>query len=107
MKRVIIESPFAGGLLRRWRNRRYARRALRDSCMRGEAPFASHLLYTQALDEGDPRERNIGITAGLEWGRDADATVVYADLGISRGMSLGITWARACCRPIEYRYIGR
>ena len=44
MRRVIIESPYAGFVKR---NEDYARECLRDSLMRGEAPIASHLLYTQ------------------------------------------------------------
>ena len=35
----------------------YARACLRDSLLRGEAPIASHLLYTQpvaSLDDSDP-----------------------------------------------------
>lgn len=59
MRRVILESPFAGNLWGRWRNRGYARRCLRDSVLRGEAPLVSHLLYTQALDDADPYERKM------------------------------------------------
>ena len=33
----------------------------------------------------------------------ADATVVYADHGISRGMEIGIEDAKLANRPIEYR----
>ena len=44
MERVIIESPFAGDVDR---NLRYARAAMRDCLLRGESPYASHLLYTQ------------------------------------------------------------
>lgn len=103
MKRAILESPFAGNIWVRWRNRVYARACLRDSCLRGEAPLASHLLYTQCLDDSDPQERLIGIEAGLAWGGLADATVVYQDRGISRGMRLGIERAQAEDRPVEYR----
>lgn len=61
----------------------YAREALRDSLLRGEAPIASHLLYTQkgVLDDRIREERGLGIAAGLAWGV-AEMTVVYADLGI-------------------------
>ena len=103
MRRVILESPFAGNLLQRWLNRRYARRCLRDSCLRGESPLASHLLYTQALDDSDPEERRIGIEAGLAWGPLADATAVYTDRGISPGMQKGIDRARQEGRPVEWR----
>src|SRR5690606_40243334 len=54
---VIVESPYAAKeFFDRVRNQDYARAALRDSLLRGEAPFASHLLYTQAgvLDDDIP-----------------------------------------------------
>jgi hypothetical protein len=74
---------------------------------RGEAPIASHLLYTQPgiLDDTTPVERNWGIEAGLAWKRVADASVVYTDLGISRGMQHGIDAAKASGLPVEYRSI--
>lgn len=103
MRRVILESPFAGNVWQRWLNRRYARRCLRDSCLRGEAPLASHLLYPGALDDADPKERALGIEAGLEWGRFAEATVVYVDRGVSFGMQMGVQRARDERRPVEYR----
>ena len=99
---MIVESPSKGfGNL----NVEYARRALRDSLLRGEAPTASHLLYTQpgVLDDDDVNERSMGIEAGLAWGRVAEATVVYVDLGISEGMRKGITRALHEGRPVEYR----
>jgi hypothetical protein len=92
MRRVILESPFAGNLIQRWLNRRYARRCLHDCLKRGEAPFASHLLYTQpgVLRDGMALEREQGIRAGLIWGEQAQATVVYVDRGISAGMLRGM-----------------
>lgn len=103
MRRVIIESPFAGNFFQRWRNRRYARKCMLDSLSRGEAPFASHLLYTQVLDDSHPADRSLGILVGLLWGRQADATVVYIDRGISEGMKKGMGAAHAAGRPIEFR----
>lgn len=102
MRRVILESPFAGDVAR---NERYARAAMADCLRRGEAPYASHLLYTQpgVLDDGKPDERTLGIEAGLEWGRVADATVVYMDLGVSNGMAMGIARAGREGRPVEMR----
>lgn len=102
MRLVIIESPFAGDV---GRNETYARAAMRDCLIRDEACFASHLLYTQpgVLDDADPDERRKGIAAGLAWGDRADATVVYTDLGISRGMAEGIDRAKVARRPIEMR----
>jgi len=106
MRLVILESPYAArGRQSLEGNLLYARRAMRDCLRRGEAPFASHLLYTQdfVLDDSVPAERALGIAAGLEWGRVAQATVVYTDRGISPGMQAGIDAARAAGRPVEFR----
>lgn len=104
-RRVIVESPYAGDIER---NVRYARAAVRDCLMRGEAPLASHLLYTQPgiLRDDDRRERDVGIEAGLSWVSVAEATVVYEDLGVSLGMKIGIARAEAAGRPVERRVLG-
>lgn len=102
MRRVILESPYAGDVDG---NLIYARACVRDSLLRHEAPIASHLLYTQPgiLNDDDQSERQHGIDAGLAWGMVADATVVYIDKGISRGMQYGIGKALKQKRPVEYR----
>lgn len=97
---VIIESPFAGDIVK---NRSYANACLRDSLLRGESPFASHILYTEALDDTIPAERSVGIEAGLVIGRHASKTIIYTDLGISEGMQYGINKANRNGRRIEYR----
>lgn len=99
---VIIESPFAGDVEK---NTRYARACVRDSLLRGEAPIASHLLYTQEgiLNDDVPAERQHGIDAGLAWRTVAQASVVYTDLGISKGMEYGIKAAQDAGVPVEYR----
>ena len=106
MKLVIIESPFAATTTEQAaRHIAYARAALRDSLLRGEAPFASHLLYTQpgVLDDKDELERFVGIEAGLAWGPEADMVAVYEDLGVSHGMQLGIIRAQERCATVVYR----
>jgi hypothetical protein len=102
MRLVILESPFAGNVEE---NIKYARECVRDSLSRGEAPIASHLLYTQpgVLNDGDPKERQWGIDAGLAWKAVAHGSVVYTDLGISRGMEYGIFAAKNAGIPVEYR----
>jgi len=100
---VIVESPFAGEVEA---NVAFARACMLDCLRRGEAPFASHLLYPQVLDDLDPEERRQGIEAGLAWGERAEATVVYTDRGISGGMELGIERARKADRPVEFRTLG-
>lgn len=104
MKRVIIESPYAGDVER---NLEYGRACLRDSLMRGESPIASHLLLTQqgVLDDIYPTERRLGIKAVLAWCEVSDGTVVYADYGVSAGMLQGIDRAQALDKPVEYRHI--
>ena len=111
MRRVIVESPYRGdpgtpyGDLER--NLAYLDAALADCLARGEAPFASIPLYARPgiLDDTVPAERSLGIEAGLTWGRQAEATVVYVDLGISPGMQLGIERATQEGRPVEKRSI--
>lgn len=105
MRRVIIESPYAGDVEA---NIAYALRCVRDSLERGEAPFASHLLYTQpgVLRDDIEVERWWGIEAGLEWMRSAEASIVYTDRGISSGMRHGIAAAQQAGVPVEYRSIG-
>ena len=105
MKLTIIESPYAGDVAR---NLRYARAALRDSLLRGEAPIASHCLYTQpgVLDDTLPDERRRGIAAGHAWMEVAQCVAVYGDLGISEGMRQGVAEAEARKVPVVYRTIG-
>lgn len=102
MKLVILESPYAGDIET---NIKYARACVRDSLSRGEAPIASHLLYTQQgiLRDDVPEERWWGINAGLAWKVVAETTIVYTDLGISSGMQHGIDAALEANISVEYR----
>ncbi len=100
MQLVIVESPYAGDVAR---NERYARACLRDCLQRGEAPFASHLLYPQVLDDDKPGDRTLGMDAGWAWMGEADAVVVYTDFGISGGMEAGIRRAQEAEIPVYYR----
>ena len=104
MKRVILESPYAGDIEK---NVEYARACVRDSLSRGEAPIASHLLYTQPgiLHDEIEEERQWGIDAGLAWKEVAELHVVYVDYGISSGMQYGIDFAVEHDIPVEQRKI--
>jgi hypothetical protein len=91
MKIAVIESPYRSETdweLRR--NLAYARALVAHVTLRGDAPVASHLLITQALDDRDPAQRKRGIEAGLALLRVADVHVFGIDLGISSGMELAI-----------------
>ncbi len=109
MRRVVIESPFGGTDEEVRRNIKYARACVADSLKREEAPYASHLLFTQPgiLDDNVPEERKWGINAGLWITRDFDLTAVYCDLGKSKGMLHGIENAKVLHRPIEERFLGK
>jgi hypothetical protein len=89
VRRVVIESPYSGDVAA---NVAYARACVRDSLRRGEAPIASHLLYTQdgILRDSIPEERSLGMRAGWEWYGCADAIVFYLDRGWSGGMLRGL-----------------
>ena len=105
MKRVIVESPYAGNVER---NIEYARACFRDCLLRGESPFASHLLYTQPgiLDDKISSERDLGIAAGFAWRNVSHVTVVYTDLGVSSGMQFGIDHAKRNGLAIVFRSLG-
>ena len=101
--RVVLESPYAGEVEE---NRIYALACLRDMFNRGEAGFASHLLYPRFLEAYNNRERAEGITAGHVWVPAAHKVVVYTDLGLSGGMVAGIKVAEEHGVPIERRKLG-
>lgn len=105
MKLVCIESPFAGSWFQRWMNVRYAKACMRHSLKMGEYPIASHLLYTRRgiLRDEVPRERKLGIEAGLAWAEKADLIAIYIDRGISDGVEAAITRARELKQQIEFR----
>jgi hypothetical protein len=100
MRRVILESPYAGDSEA---NILYAYQCLRDCLNRGEAPIASHLLFPNVLNDKAPNERKLGIKAGLAWVPVADAMVVYIDRGMSNGMRQAIQEAQRSSLPIELR----
>ncbi|MCH9690323.1 MAG: hypothetical protein K0U10_06700 [Gammaproteobacteria bacterium] len=84
-KCVLIESPYKSSNSNALAgNVAYAKECVSDALKRGEYPFASHLLYNI------PEERELGIKAGLEWGKHASKTIVYIDRGLSDGMKHGI-----------------
>lgn len=95
-----MESPYAGEA-----NLAYAKRCIHDCLKRGEAPIASHLLFTQPgiLDDSNPEERAWGMAAGHAWICVANAVVCYLDLGMSKGMIAGRNLAVDHNIPVEYR----
>jgi hypothetical protein len=104
MKLVIIESPYAGDINR---NIKYVKECIKDSLLRGEAPIASHLLYTQdgILNDDIQAERELGINAGLAWLKVAEKHVFYIDYGYSKGMEYAKEYSTKNNIEIEERRI--
>lgn len=104
MRRVIIESRYAGDIET---NIKYARACIRHSLSLGEAPIASHLLYTQEgiLKDEVPQEREWGILAGLAWLDVAEAQIFYTDLGMSSGMETAELAGKSKGVRQEYRVL--
>jgi hypothetical protein len=106
MKPVVIESPYAGDVET---NLRYLRAAMRECLLKGEAPFASHAIYTQpgVLDDTKPDERSLGIKAGFviaeALARAGAPRLFFQDQGYSRGMHLGVNHAREIEQTMEFR----
>jgi hypothetical protein len=106
MRRVVVESPLSpSNGYSVARNQDYARDCVTDSLERGEAPYASHLFYTQVLDDDVTAERKLGMEAGFLWGEAAQTVAVYTDRGMSRGMIEGILRAHRRGANIEFRSI--
>ncbi|CAB4122569.1 hypothetical protein UFOVP32_38 [uncultured Caudovirales phage] len=106
MRRVILESPYAAETEAEVAEHvAYARLCVRDALVRGEAPFASHLLYTQpgVLSDAVQVERETGMEAGWAWMVGAQACVVYLDRGVSAGMAAGMERAKKLGLLIERR----
>jgi hypothetical protein len=97
-KRIILESPFAGEVDR---NVHYAKALIHKLAHNGYAPSASHLLYTQCLDDTKEFDRDLGINKGLDYAHEKDS-IIGIDLGISGGMKYGI--ARAERESRDYRF---
>jgi len=99
---VMLETPYAGDIER---NVRYAQHCMADCLRRGEAPLASHLLYTQphVLRDDDEEERAMGIAAGYQWGEICDYVVIYTDLGVSKGMQAAVSNYQELRKRIELR----
>lgn len=99
---VILESPFGGPYIEE--NKKYLQACIRDCLARGESPYASHQMLTQALDDATPTERELGINAGFAMHSIIKKSVVYLDHGRSSGMTRGVANAPwSIIKPHEYR----
>ena len=102
MNRVLLVSPFRG---EEKRNREYLNECILDCVRRGEAPFASHKMYTDSLEDSREDERKLGFECEEAWLAVADLVVVYYDYGISEGMAHTIQKATDNHIPVRTRLL--
>ena len=106
MKRVIIESPYRASERHTVEEHvSYLNSILRAVAMSCVSPYASHRILTEALDDSDERERELGIMCGLAWHSVADEMWVFTDLGVSEGMKHAICHANSVGLPVYYETI--
>lgn len=90
-KIIVVESPFASkDYAAQYANKQYALDAMRHVFEAGCIPIASHIFYTDCLNDSIPEQRELGISAGLELAGWADETWVFIDRGVSPGMQRGM-----------------
>jgi hypothetical protein len=104
MIKTIIESPFQGNVAE---NIEYLQECIRHSLSLEEAPFASHQMYTSALDDTKLEERSAGINAGYEWMKLASFVAFYVDKGMSDGMHQALDKALELKKSIIFRRLLR
>lgn len=98
-KTVILESPFAGDV---FNNVKYAQSVIHSLAHQGYAPSASHLIYTQMLDDTNEFDRKLGIDKGLDIAHGHDS-IIALDKGVSTGMKYGVQ--RAIKEDRNYSFI--
>ena len=95
---IYVASPFAGDTEHNTeRARGYCRFAVSKGCI----PLAPHLLYPQFMDDGDLRQRELGLFFATVLLGKCDELWVFGER-ISDGMSREIAKARKRGLPIRY-----
>lgn len=125
---VIVESPFAPDKEQEaarkcvgetdesayyWRqdqmaaNGKYLKRACLDCLSRHEVPYASHGFFPHFLDETNPEQRELGLTAGYAMWTCTNKVVFYVDRGFSPGMQRAFERATAMGYVTEQRFLDK
>lgn len=95
---VYICSPYAGDVET---NVQKARRYCRFAVDKGYIPIAPHLLFTQFLNDDNPKERQLGIFFGNAVMSKCSEVWVFGDR-ISDGMEAEIKRAKRKNYPLRY-----
>lgn len=98
--KVYVASRCAGDIPA---NMEAAVRCCKQVISEGYMPLASHLLYTQMLNDYDPRERDMGLAFGLALLELCDEVWVFGEP--SPGMKQEIAEAKRLGKPIQYREV--
>lgn len=97
-QKVIIESAYRPNELYSLKaNAEFVRLVCLRAVRQGWNPLASHIFYTEFLNDDDEQLRSLGIQLGIEWGIHAQA--VWACLREGEELSEGMAFAL-------YRYEG-
>lgn len=96
-RKVYVASKYAGDVEKNTRAAvTYCRRVI-DA---GYMPIASHLLYPQILNDGDPVERDLGLMFGLALLKLCDEVWVFGP--VSSGMAQEIEEAKRLNKKVSY-----
>jgi hypothetical protein len=81
-----ICSPYRGNIFKRIRNIHYARVLTKIAIKAGLTPITPHLYITQVLNDRKPKDREWGLSIGLDLLSLCDVVIVGERYGISDGM---------------------
>ena len=90
-KLVYVCSPYRGETEK---HRKYAKELTRAVLEAGGVPVTPHLYIALVLDDKEPEERKLGLSAGHELLRNCPFILVGGKFGISEGMRSEIELAR-------------
>ncbi|MDL2288999.1 DUF4406 domain-containing protein [Oscillospiraceae bacterium OttesenSCG-928-F05] len=99
MKLVYICAPYAGDIPR---NTALTRAYCAAAVAEGAAPMSSALLFTQFLDDSDPKQREIGLAMGLKLLCRCDELWLCTE-HISPGMQRELEQAELAGIPVQDR----
>jgi len=90
-------------------NRLYLKRCMRYVFDKRCKPIASHALYAFSgmLDDSNPKDRALGIKAGLELNSLADEAWFFTDYGMSPGMKKALDHWISVGKDVRILSIGR
>lgn len=95
-KVVLVAPPGQGGT--------YLREAVKDSIVRGEAPFTSHSVLLSTDDMAGGANLRYVLACLSVWMMEAEAAVFYADLGAQDADTrLILQYAQSLGLPVEQR----